>query len=118
MDTDEKPAAVAAKPTADKAKDEGDKAKDEAEKGEKKDEPPKPDYAFTNMARVLPMQRKCITFAQSRFAPVKKGVNGGILLVRDQQPGAGVVEYLSYSTPTGMLYLFSLVYMCLLIVCE
>ena len=99
METDEK------KPEADKEK------KEPAKKEE-----PKLDYSFSNLARVLPTQRKCLSFpTSSRFAPIKKasdcniitsymnllqGVNGGILLVKDQDPSKGPIEYLDFSTPS------------------
>ncbi|KAJ1972058.1 proteasome regulatory particle base subunit, partial [Dimargaris verticillata] len=40
-----------------------------------------------NMSRVVPAQWQCVSFpADSRYKPVKGGVLGGILLLRDLQP--------------------------------
>ena len=79
MDTDE--SAV----KTDEEKDEGAEKKDgdEAKDGglKKKMEKEKVGYHLENMSRVVPTQRKFITFPEGRYEPVKKPTGGVILLV-------------------------------------
>lgn len=57
-----------------------------AETGKKKVEKEKVGYNMDNMSRVLPAQRKFISFPSGRYTPVKKPT-GGVILLIDNEPG-------------------------------
>ncbi|KAL8822578.1 MAG: hypothetical protein Q9191_006686 [Dirinaria sp. TL-2023a] len=79
MDTDESAVKVEDEKDDGAEKKEGDESKDGGLK--KKLEKEKVGYHLENMSRVVPMQRKFITFPEGRYEPVKKPTGGVILLV-------------------------------------
>ncbi|ORX85159.1 26S proteasome regulatory complex, non-ATPase subcomplex, Rpn2/Psmd1 subunit, partial [Basidiobolus meristosporus CBS 931.73] len=79
-----------------------DDKKEKEEKEEKKPRKKKEESfeVLENMARVVPSQLKYIAFKEdSRYTPLKKGVVGGIVMLKDTNPGAEE-ELMQLSVPT------------------
>ena len=91
MDTDEHPVKTESDKEGEKAdpeKNDGEEAKEAVDKTEglkKKMEKEKVGYDLENMSRVLPAQRKFISFPDGRYEPVKKAT-GGVILLNDTAP--------------------------------
>ncbi|KAI8062416.1 armadillo-type protein [Gongronella butleri] len=95
---EDEPAAPAA--TASTSKDEAAAAaKDDQRRKAKKKEANH--EVLENLARVVPAQLKRITFKEdSRYAPIKKGIPGGIIVLKDQRPDEEE-ELIEPSAPTS-----------------
>ena len=79
MDTDESAVKTEEEKEDGAEKKDGDEAKDGGLK--KRMEKEKVGYHLENMSRVVPGQRKFITFPEGRYEPVKKPTGGVILLI-------------------------------------
>lgn len=64
------------------------KEEDVAKKAPKKKKPEPKSFKMSNPSRAIPSQiRHISTIADQRFVPVIKGINSGIILLRDSRPG-------------------------------
>ncbi|KAJ3341759.1 proteasome regulatory particle base subunit [Gonapodya sp. JEL0774] len=78
--------------------DEGEKGKEEEKEAEKKKKEPKFEI-LQNVSRVVPQQLKYISFKDdSRYAPIKKSITGGIMLMMDRKPTESA-DFIDFSTP-------------------